>query len=76
MPRKCNYSDDMTVPMIECGKIERNIGLSHKLFETFELFLETPILFVWETICEEKMLWFSKFPLSEEKNHERNNSFC
>jgi hypothetical protein len=36
------------------GKLQRNIGLNHKLLESFELFLEVVILFVWETTSKEK----------------------
>lgn len=47
--------------MIECGKSPKKVfGLNHKLLESFKLFLEAIILFMWEVTCIEKKLWFFK----------------
>ena len=52
--------------MIECGKNPKEIfGLNHKLFESFELFLEAVIWFMWEITCMEKKLWFFNLPHSK-----------
>ena len=41
-------------------KSQEVFGLNHKLLESFKLFLEAIILFMWEVTCVEKKLWLFK----------------